>query len=141
MDNISLNNTLSCILGSHNWGKLHKPKRFDGTDLFENDNSEDVPDIDNNLDKYKILSWPMEPGDAIAFNFKTLHGAPANTSSKFRRRVFSARWVGDDAVFVDRKGKGSPPFDHITLKDGDKLEGDDFPIVYENSKYIKQKII
>ena len=62
-------------------------------------------------------------------------------SSKFRRRVFSARWVGDDAVFVDRKGKGSPPFDHITLKDGDKLEGDDFPIVYENPKYIKQKII
>ena len=24
----------------------------------------------------------MEPGDAIGFNFKTLHGAPANTSSK-----------------------------------------------------------
>ena len=89
MDSISLNNTLSCISGSHNWGKLHKPKRFDGTDLFENDNSEDVPDIDNNLDKYKILSWPMEPGDAISFNFKTLHGAPANTGSKFRRRVFS----------------------------------------------------
>ena len=141
LDNISLNNTLSCISGSHNWGKLHKPKRFDGYDLFENDNSEDVPDIDNNLDKYKILSWPMEPGDAIGFNFKTLHGAPANTGSKFRRRVFSARWVGDDAVFVDRKGKGSPPFDHITLKDGDKLVGDDFPVVYENSKYIKQKII
>ena len=79
----------------------------------------------------------MEPGDAIGFNFKTLHGAPANTGSKFRRRVFSARWVGDDAVFVDRKGKGSPPFDHITLKDGDKLVGDDFPVVYENSKYIK----
>ena len=80
LDNISLNNTLSCISGSHNWGKLHKPKRFDGTDLFENDNSEDVPDIDNNLDKYKILSWPMEPGDAIGFNFKTLHGAPANVA-------------------------------------------------------------
>ena len=141
LDNISLNNTLSCISGSHKWGKLHKPKRFDGTDLFENDNSEDVPDIDNNLDQYEILSWPMEPGDAIGFNFKTLHGAPANTGSKFRRRVFSARWVGDDAIFVDRKGKGSPPFDHITLKDGDKLMGDDFPVVYENSKYIKQKII
>ena len=43
--NISLNNTLCCISGSHKWGKLHKPKRFDGTDLFENDNSEDVPDM------------------------------------------------------------------------------------------------
>ena len=55
LDNISLNNTLSCISGSHNWGKLHKPKRFDGTDLFENDNSDDVPDIDNNLDKYSAI--------------------------------------------------------------------------------------
>ena len=34
------------------------------------------------------------------------------------------------------KGSGN-----ITLKDGDKLVGDDFPVVYENSKYIKQKII
>ena len=27
------------------------------------------------------------------------------------------------------------------INNGDKLEGDDFPIVYENSKDIKQKII
>ena len=40
--------------------------------------------------------------------------------------------MGDDAVFVDKKGKGSPPFDHLTLKDGDKLTGDDFPLVYKS---------
>ena len=34
--------------------------------------------------------------------------------------------------FVDKKGKGSPPFDHLTLKDGDKLTGNDFPLVYKS---------
>ena len=134
LDKVSIETTLNCISGSHKWNKLHKPKRFDGTDLFENDKSEEVPDIDSNLNNYNILSWPIEPGDAIGFNFRTLHGAPANSGSLSRRRVFSARWVGDDAIFVDKKGKGSPPFDHLTLKDGEKLTGDDFPLIY-NSNY------
>ena len=123
--------SLQCIAGSHLWGKIHKPKRFDGSDLFENDDSEEVPDIDNNKEKYKILSWQMEPGDAVAFNFRTLHGASANSGQLSRRRVFSARVVGDDAIFVDRKGKGSPPFDHLNLKTGDKLSGEDFPLIFK----------
>ncbi len=130
LDSISLDTTLNCISGSHIWGKLHKPKRFDGTDLFENDDTEEVPEIDKNRDNYEILSWAMEPGDAVAFHFRTLHGAAANKGRISRRRVFSARWVGDDAIFVDRKGKGSPPFDHLTLNDGDQLTGEDFPIIY-----------
>lgn len=68
----------------------------------------------------------MEPGDAVAFNFRTIHGAPANSSSR-RRRAFSARWVGDDAVFGDRKGRGSPPMRHLTLEDGAPLDGPEFP--------------
>jgi len=122
--------SLQCIAGSHRWGRTHKPKRFDGSDLYENDGSEEMPDIDNNRDKYRILSWALEPGDAIAFHFRIIHGAPANTGQEKRRRVFSARWVGDDAVFVDRKGKGSPPFDHLTLKTGEALDGPDFPLVF-----------
>jgi hypothetical protein len=33
-------------------------------------------------------------------------------------------------VFADRNGKGSPPFKHLTLRDGDRLEGADFPVVH-----------
>ncbi len=38
--------------------------------------------------------------------------------------------VGDDAVFVSRGGKGSPPFAHLALQDGDPLAGADFPLLY-----------
>lgn len=130
LDPVPEQTALQCIAGSHRWGKDHKPKRFDGTDLYEGDNSEDVPDIDNNRDLYDIKTWAMQPGDAIAFNFRTLHGAAANTGQESRRRAFSARWVGDDAVFADRKGKGSPPFNHLTLKDGEPLDAPEFPVIY-----------
>ncbi len=123
--------SLQCIAGSHLWGRSHKPKRFDGSDLYEGDDREEMPDIDGNRADYRILSWALQPGDAVAFNFRTIHGAAANTGQGNRRRAFSARWVGDDAVFADRKGKGSPPFDHLTLKTGEALDGPDFPVVHQ----------
>ena len=109
---------------------LHKPKRFNGKDLYENDNSLDVPDINSNRENYKILSWDIKAGDAVAFDFRTLHGASENVNKVSRRRVFSARIVGEDAFFVDRGGKGSPPFENIKLQTGDKLIGDEFPVIY-----------
>jgi len=130
LDPVAKEISLQCLAGSHRSGKLHKPQRFDGTDLYENDDSEAVPDIDNNRDNYDILSWAMQPGDAVAFNFRTLHGAAANTGRGTRRRVFSARWVGDDALFIDRKGKGSPPFKDLALNTGDVLDGPQFPVAW-----------
>jgi ectoine hydroxylase-related dioxygenase (phytanoyl-CoA dioxygenase family) len=131
LDPVPRATTLECVAGSHAWGVTHKPQRFDGTDLYQDDDRIPVPDIDANRDAWRILGWEMEPGDAVAFAFGTLHGAPANTSPTLRRRVFSARWVGDDAVFIDRKGKGSPPFRHLTLAEGAPLEGPDFPLVVQ----------
>jgi ectoine hydroxylase-related dioxygenase (phytanoyl-CoA dioxygenase family) len=130
LDPVRRETTLECIAGSHLWGVTHKPKRFDGTDLYEGDSRIEMPDIDAHREDYTILGWAMEPGDAVAFHFRSVHGAPANTGSPRRRRVFSARWVGDDAVFVDRKGRGSPPFRHLTLATGEPLDGPDFPVVF-----------
>ena len=131
LDPISKEICLKCISKSHLTGKIHRPKRFNGNDLYENDESIEVPDINANRNDYKILSWEIKAGDAIAFDFRTLHGASENVNKLSRRRIFSARIVGDDAFFVDRGGKGSPPFENIKLKTGDKLVGEEFPIIYQ----------
>ena len=131
LDDISKEGCLECIAGSHLSNIFYKPKRFNGNDLYENDNSKEVPDINSNRKDYKILSWDIKAGDAVAFDFRTLHGASENINKINRRRVFSARIVGDDAFFVDKQGKGSPPFESIKLKTGDKLTGREFPIIYE----------
>ena len=41
----------------------------------------------------------MEPGDAVLFDYRTVHGARANMS-KLRRRAFSMRWLGDDMRYI-----------------------------------------
>ena len=133
LDYIPRERTIEYIAGSHAWGKNFKPQRFDGTDLFQGDKSEVVPDVANMRDQFDILGWEMNPGDAVAFHFRTLHGAPANTS-KIRRRVISIRWVGDDARYAKRLGPTSPAFPDLIYKDGDPFDGDEFPILFPKTE-------
>ena len=115
------------IKGSHKWNKQFLPTKFFGESYVHYDEEfENIPDIEKNKDKYDIISWSLKPGDAIAFNFATVHGAPAN-KSKYLRRAFSARFTGDDATYHKRKGETSPPFPEVKLKNGDKMDSPTFP--------------
>ena len=130
LDPVSRAVTLECVAGSHRWTAAgYRPKRFDGTPLYGSDNFEEVPDIDTQREHLPIRGWDMEPGDAVAFDFRTIHGAPANISASIRR-VFSSRWVGADARFVQRGTAGSPPFPHLTLEDGAPFDAPEFPVIY-----------
>ena len=129
LDDVPRERTIEYVKGSHQWGKTFKPQRFDGTDLYENDKRDTVPDMTKARDDYDILGWEMKAGDAVAFHFRTLHGAPANHSPA-RRRVISLRWVGDDAVFAKRDGPTSPAFPELDYQAGQPFGGADFPIIY-----------
>ncbi len=131
LDPVPRERTIEYVAGSHLWGKDFKPQRFDGTDLREGDASEAVPDVDAMRDELTILGWDMEPGDAVAFDFRTLHGAPANASPS-RRRVISVRWVGDDAVFADRQGPTSPAFPDLSYTPGAPFDAPDFPVLFRS---------
>ena len=130
LDVVPRETTLEFVSGSHKWNKFFRPQRFDGSALNENDGLEAMPDINRHRDNYEILGWAVRPGDAIAFDYRTIHGAPANTSKSNQRRAFSLRLVGDDAHFVRREGiVTSPPFPCVTLNHGDRLAGNEFPIL------------
>ncbi len=122
------------VAGSHLWGKRFYPRLFkDFSDYdYAGEGFEPVPDIDAALDQYRILSWEMESGDALAFNFLTLHDAPPNRTSG-RRRGFATRWLGDDVKFAERPGTTSPPYPDIGLKPGDRMRTDWFPVVWPKS--------
>ncbi len=129
LDPISRDRTIEYVAGSHLWDKSFRPMRFDGTPLFPGDDSEAVPDVASRRDELDIRGWEMEPGDAVAFSFRTIHGAPANNSA-VRRRVISTRWTGDDARFVVRPAQTSPAFPDVVYEDGAPFGGDQFPIIY-----------
>jgi ectoine hydroxylase-related dioxygenase (phytanoyl-CoA dioxygenase family) len=118
---------LEYVKGSHLWGKDFRPQRFDGTALYQGDASEAVPDVEAKREDWPVAGFAMQPGDAVAFDFRTLHGAPANSTGN-RRRAISFRWVGDDARFAKRQGRTSPPFPHLEFEDGAPFEGPDFPV-------------
>lgn len=121
--------TLRCVAGSHLWEKPVLPVRWLAEDQFYPDNEQYQPVPDPDTQSMLIKEWNMQPGDVVAFHFKTLHGARGNKANT-RRRAFSVRFVGDDARYVTRPGKTSPPFPGHDMQDGQRLREDWFPIVY-----------
>ena len=103
--------------------------RFKGYDYDHKDKEfEKIPDIENNRKDYEIISYECELGDAIAFNYATIHAAYGNNSNN-RRRAFSVRFTGDDAKYIKRKGEMSPPFPNINLKNNEVLDSETFPVL------------
>jgi ectoine hydroxylase-related dioxygenase (phytanoyl-CoA dioxygenase family) len=121
------------VSGSHAWGKWFLPRKFSGVDFNHTEEwLEPMPDIENQREDYDIRSWDLEPGDAIAFHYLTVHGAPPNKSKTLRRRGFAARWLGDDTTYAQRSGDMSPPFPGLEkrLNVGDPLDADEFPQIW-----------
>ncbi len=79
---------------------------------------------------YEILGWELAPGDCIVFHALAVHGAPGNLSAENRRRAVSLRLTGDDARFARRDGYMSPPFPEVTLRPGEAMDCDSFPVVW-----------
>ena len=122
--------TLRCVAGSHKWSKPVLPTRWLNEDKFYKDTVKYMPVPDPDAEGMKVLEWDMDPGDAVAFHYRILHGARGNETKK-RRRAFSLRLVGDDARYVERPGPTSPHFPGHNMKPGDRLREDWFPIIYK----------
>lgn len=121
--------TLRCVAGSHLWEKPVLPTRWLAETSFYPDEAAYRPVPDPDAEGMTVLEWPMEPGDAVAFHFSTLHGARGNTSDS-RRRAFSLRLIGDDARYTERPGRTSPPFPGHDMVPGQILREDWFPVLY-----------
>lgn len=120
--------TLRCVAGSHLWEKEVLPTRWVSEEGFFPDEGQYIPVPDPEAEGMRIVEFEMEPGDAVAFHFRTLHGARGNRSDR-RRRAFSVRLVGGDARYVERPGRTSPPFPGHDMRPGQRLREDWFPIL------------
>jgi len=123
---------LKFIRGSHKWDRWFQPETFgdnSATNGYElNENYEPMPDVDANADDYDIVSWDLEPGDIYVFHGLTVHGAGGNLRQDRRRRGYTVRYTGDDAVYDTRPGTNVHLRDQ-TLRDGEPLKGPMYPLV------------
>jgi ectoine hydroxylase-related dioxygenase (phytanoyl-CoA dioxygenase family) len=120
------------VAGSHASGILYYPRLFIDHNNYADDHEgfQSIPDIDHQRRNHELLSWDLELGDCIVFHMRTIHGAPATTGLKSRRRGFSTRWLGDDARFAVRPWKTSPPFKEVRLSPGDPMDHPSFPVAW-----------
>lgn len=121
---------LEFVAGSHR-GAWLMPRSFldHQAAWFPEGSLAELPDIDAEPDRHRILGWEMEPGDAIAFHMLSLHRA-AGTAT--RRRVFSVRCTGDDVRHTPRPWRTSPEFPGLSerLAAGAELDDPLFPLIW-----------
>ena len=122
--------SLRFIAGSHLRDRMVRPVSWsDDSDFYDSGDWLPVPDPDADPGEARVLEWAMEPGDAVLFDFRTVHGARGNPGAD-RRRALSLRWVGDDARVVARPGRTSPPFPGHGMAEGERLREDWFPVIH-----------
>ena len=97
VDPVSQESTLRFVAGSHA-GTWYMPRTFRDNQAkwFPDGALAELPAIDAEPERYRQLAWALEPGDAVAFHMLTLH-ASGGVGPAARRRVFSVRYLGDDA--------------------------------------------
>lgn len=134
LDPVDQAESLNFMAGSHRGKKTYTPRRFKTLEPLEGDTTDyaDFPEIDP--DDPNIRSFAVNPGDVLAFDFHTLHDAPANPTDK-RRRAVSFRFVGEGTRYVERPHDISPPFLDMGLKlaMNDPLPEEWFPTVWRGA--------
>lgn len=127
--------SLRFIAGSHRWEHPVRPVSWvDNSDFYDAGQVwTEVPDPDSDTGDMRVLEWEMAPGDVVLFDYRCVHGARGNMG-KTQRRALSLRWVGEDARYVERPGRTSPPFPGHGMLNGERLREDWFPVIWSDNQ-------
>ena len=141
------NGTLEFVRGSHLW--YDRPmnrtpifgdrdgKPADADDGAAVDDTPAQPDIEAERSKFDIVSWDLEPGDALVFTALTVHYAGGNPGAG-RRRGLSSRWLGDDMRYR-RKKKMLKVIRDPGLADGAPVDCDLFPLIWRKDVGVRDR--
>ena len=135
--------TLQIVRGSHRWNVVYDP-RLGGAEenlkktgegkMLEISSYADapqIPDIEKYRDSFDILTWDVEPGDALIFNGNMIHAAGGADDAPSQRRAYTTMWGGPDLQYV------SPPtlaeIRKIQVPDGARIGDfkDAFPVYWQ----------
>lgn len=132
VDPVPRESVLEFIGGSH-LGPWFMPRTFlDGqAKWFPEGSLEEMPDLAADPERFPVVGWALQPGDAVWFHGLTLHAA-GPVPGPHRRRVVSLRFLGDDMRHAVRPWVTSPPFPGLEqeLPDGAALHHPLFPVVW-----------
>jgi ectoine hydroxylase-related dioxygenase (phytanoyl-CoA dioxygenase family) len=123
---------LELVAGTHR-GPWLMPRTFllGEARWFPEGSLAELPDIESSRGDFDIRRFELQPGDAVFFDFLTVHGAPGFPYPG-RRRVLSLRYLSADARHAPRPWRTSPPFQGLDaeLPAGAALDHPLFPVAW-----------
>jgi ectoine hydroxylase-related dioxygenase (phytanoyl-CoA dioxygenase family) len=133
VDPVPEDGCLELVAGSHR-GPWLMPRTFLNSEArwFPEGNLAELPDIDADRGAFDIRRFALQPGDAIFFDFLTVHGAPG-FAHPGRRRILSLRYLSAEVRHAPRAWRTSPPFDGLdaaALPAGAVMDHPLFPVVW-----------
>ena len=130
LDRIPAETALVFKAGSHlRSDPIYLPRHFDPSVEYDQGVSRGrvpMPAFEEIDRSFPTVFWEMEPGDAVVFTQRTLHGAPGNTLDTCRRAA-ALLLIGDKATYNDDPGRTDPPFRDDSKRGGEHPAGDVFP--------------
>jgi ectoine hydroxylase-related dioxygenase (phytanoyl-CoA dioxygenase family) len=132
VDPVPADGCLELVAGSHR-GPWLMPRTFLSKEArwFPEGSLAELPDIDADPGSFDIRRFDLAPGDAIFFDFLTVHGAPG-FGHPTRRRVLSLRYLSAGTRHAPRAWRTSPPYDDLPgeLPAGAPMDHPLFPVVW-----------
>jgi len=118
--------TVQVVRGSHRWNIVYntrtegydaetkiKSDLHDRSDFYAGHLGDSqaplAPDVARYKDSFDIMSWDVEPGDALLFQGNMLHGTDGRDDHATARRAFACFMAGPDARYHVPNGKAFPP--------------------------------
>jgi ectoine hydroxylase-related dioxygenase (phytanoyl-CoA dioxygenase family) len=119
--------TIQVVRGSHRWNVVYNTRGAQTSEVvttgegsaftFEGMGDEALPpapDVARYRDSFEILSWDVEPGDALVFNGNVLHGAEGRAQHPTPRRAFTSMWGGPELRYHQLDRNASPTLAEIS---------------------------
>lgn len=128
LERVAQEDSLEFVRGSHA-KTIYNGSAFSEADdtapLYSDGNMPRLPDIEKERHRWDIVSWALEPGDAIIFHPSTLHGGAPTHPGKTRRTI-SLRYFGEDATFVERPAVAKESTVGFNREESDSRNIEDF---------------
>ena len=115
LEPVSREQGLTFIRGSHRRGQLYMASQFSENVPFDCDGAAyaAMPDFDATPDADR-LGWDLEPGDCLAFDFRTIHAASAGARPLDRTiHRMTLRFGAEDTLFRPRGAWTREISDHL----------------------------